>query len=100
DLVLPTALSPDYIVDSEPDEDDHEEDHEMDPTNYPSEDEEEEEHLALAISASDLLDSVSASEEIESFEEDEIALTPPSPSSPHHIILFSHTKLHRARISG
>ncbi|GJT02784.1 hypothetical protein Tco_0823953 [Tanacetum coccineum] len=88
DSVSPTAFSPDYIADSEPDEDDHEEDHKMDPTDYPSEDEEEEEHLALAIYASDLPDSIFASEEIESFEEDGTALTPPSPSSPHHIILF------------
>ncbi|GKB14344.1 hypothetical protein Tco_0848267, partial [Tanacetum coccineum] len=63
------------IADSDPIVDDFEEDPEMDPQDYPFEDKEEEEHLAPAIFASDLPESVSASEEIEPFEEDKTALT-------------------------
>ncbi|GKC43425.1 hypothetical protein Tco_1061147 [Tanacetum coccineum] len=82
----PIALSPGYVADSDPEED-PKEDSEDGPVDYPADggdgddddssddDEEEEEHLAL-------VDSVVAPE-IESFETDESAATPPSPSAYH-----------------
>ncbi|GJW89885.1 putative reverse transcriptase domain-containing protein [Tanacetum coccineum] len=101
------ALSPGYIVDSEPIEDGPEEDPKMDPVDYvadkeeeSSEDEEEEEeHLALTDSALYVPDSVSSTEEMEPFETDEFAATPPPPRSPQTVIPLSKTRLCRARIS-
>ncbi|GKB41562.1 putative reverse transcriptase domain-containing protein [Tanacetum coccineum] len=95
----PIALSLGYVVDSDP-EDDPEEDSEDGPVDYPadrgdgddddssdndeeeedSEEEEEEEHLAPADSiVAPVVDLVPSSEEIEPFETDESAATPPSP---------------------
>ncbi|GKF36498.1 hypothetical protein Tco_0113256, partial [Tanacetum coccineum] len=55
----PTAHSPDYVVNSEPTEDDPKEDPEEDLAYYPSkEEEEDEEPLALANSASPVPNSV------------------------------------------
>ncbi|GJW03460.1 hypothetical protein Tco_1562316 [Tanacetum coccineum] len=110
---LPTALSPGYIADSDPVED--EEDPEEDPADHPvdgrdnddnessddddddddvekyEEDKEEEEHLAPADpSAVPIDDLVSSSLEYKAFETDKSASTPLT--SPHHIILFSKTK--------
>nr|GFB52229.1 putative reverse transcriptase domain-containing protein [Tanacetum cinerariifolium] len=72
----PTALSPDYLADSELVEDDPKEDL----VDYPSEeeeeepsDDEEEEPLDLTLSASLVLDFVPSSEEIEPYEEGETA---------------------------
>ncbi|GKE09081.1 reverse transcriptase domain-containing protein [Tanacetum coccineum] len=77
----PTAHSPDYVVDSEPAEDDPKEDPEEDLAYYPSkEEEEDEEPLALANSASPVPNSVPSSEETEPFEEGETVTTPPSPT--------------------
>ncbi|GJU11726.1 hypothetical protein Tco_1134122 [Tanacetum coccineum] len=111
----PTALSPSYVVDSDP-----EEDPEEDPADYPADEgddddeenessedddndeekEDEEEHLApvnsVALPAIDLVPSV---EETEPFEIDESAPTPPPPPprSPRTKVPFSQTRLHRAR---
>nr|GEZ38802.1 hypothetical protein [Tanacetum cinerariifolium] len=107
----PTALSPGYVADSDPDED-LEEDH----TNYPAdgrdgvdepfsdEDEEafededddaEEEHLAPADSSVvPIVDPVSSAGDIEPFETDESAATPRSPQTK---VPFSQTRLRRAR---
>ncbi|GJZ75622.1 hypothetical protein Tco_0640087 [Tanacetum coccineum] len=102
----PTALSPAYIADFDP-EKDPEEDLEEDPADYladggdeeeesfrddaddededeasENEDEEEEEHLALADSSIvPVVDPVSSAEDTEAFETDESAPTPPSPRS-------------------
>ncbi|GJS13977.1 hypothetical protein Tco_0408449 [Tanacetum coccineum] len=70
--VSPTVLSPDYLADSKLMEEDSEEDPKEDPKEEPFE--EEEEPLALVVSASALLDSVSAYKETEPFEEDETLL--------------------------
>ncbi|GJV89522.1 hypothetical protein Tco_1533460 [Tanacetum coccineum] len=84
DDASPTALSPGYVADSDPEEDPKE-----DPTEYPSdgggddddeneEDKEEEEHLAPADStALHAVDHVSSAKDIEAFETDESAPTPP-----------------------
>ncbi|GJW79238.1 hypothetical protein Tco_0140920 [Tanacetum coccineum] len=74
----PTALSLDYLTDSEPVEDDPEEDPEEDLVDYPSK-EEEEEPLAPDLSASLVPDSVPSSQETERFEEGEIAATTKEP---------------------
>ncbi|GKC55307.1 hypothetical protein Tco_1078052, partial [Tanacetum coccineum] len=90
DDASPTALSPGYVADSDP-----EEDPEVDPTEYPAdggdddddddkddEDEDEEEHLASADStALHIVDPVSLAEDIKAFEMDESVPTPPSPRS-------------------
>ncbi|GKE44426.1 hypothetical protein Tco_1471710 [Tanacetum coccineum] len=88
--VSPTTLSPNYLVYSEPVEEDPEED----PEEEPSEEEEEEELLALADSPLTRLYTDLQSE----VEEDEVSSTPPSPTSHHHIIPLSQTGLYRARI--
>ncbi|GKC60085.1 hypothetical protein Tco_1087683 [Tanacetum coccineum] len=104
DDASPTALSPGYIVDSDPKED-LEEDPEKDPADgedkdddesfdddddddddddveEDKEDEEEEEHLApVDSSAVPTIDPVPLAEDIEAFETDESAPTPPSPRS-------------------
>ncbi|GKA41311.1 putative reverse transcriptase domain-containing protein [Tanacetum coccineum] len=95
----PTALSPGYIADSKPIEDDFEEDPEEDSADYPSKKDKEEEPLAPDDSASPASNSVPSSKETKVFEEDETAATPPSSSSPHHIIPLFETRLCRARIS-
>ncbi|GJZ06808.1 hypothetical protein Tco_0540601 [Tanacetum coccineum] len=56
----------------------------MDPVNYPS-DKEDEEPLALADSASPVLDYAPSYEETELFKTDETAATPPPPVSLHTI---------------
>nr|GEV69372.1 reverse transcriptase domain-containing protein [Tanacetum cinerariifolium] len=91
----PTTLSPDYLVDSEPVEDDPKEDPEEGLVDYPSEEEEDEkpseeeekeETLAPTLSVSPVLDSVPSSEETKPFEEGETTSIPPSPVSPHTIV--------------
>ncbi|GJR52934.1 hypothetical protein Tco_1403455, partial [Tanacetum coccineum] len=91
----PVALSPGYIADSDPVEDskdgpvDYPADGGDDDNDYSSNDDkeeeaskEEEEHLAPADSVvAPVVDHVSSSEEIEPFETDESAATPPSPSA-------------------
>nr|GEW56010.1 reverse transcriptase domain-containing protein [Tanacetum cinerariifolium] len=83
-----TVLSPGYSADYKPMENPEEE---------PSEEEEKEESLALAAFAPALADSTSPSKETEPFEEDEVAPTHPSPTSPYHIISFSHTRFRKAQ---
>ncbi|GKA62809.1 hypothetical protein Tco_0762328 [Tanacetum coccineum] len=95
DDASPIALSSGYVADSDPEEDPKE-----DPTEYPAngggdddddvdDDKEEEEHLALTDSTTlHAVDHVSSAKDIEAFEIDESAPTPPR--SP---------KLRRARIS-
>ncbi|GJS10520.1 putative reverse transcriptase domain-containing protein [Tanacetum coccineum] len=96
----PTALSPGYVVDSDPLEEDLEEDPEEDPADYPADggdDDEEEEHLAPADSAVlPTIDFVPSTEETELFKTDESAATPPPP--PLIIVPVSMTHLYRARI--
>ncbi|GJZ57592.1 hypothetical protein Tco_0613086 [Tanacetum coccineum] len=120
----PIALSPGYVADSDPFEEDPKDDPKEDPADYPSnggdddeeeersskdddddkeegeaseEDEEEEEHLALADSALlPAIDPVPLAEETKPFETDESAATPPPP--PHTIVPSSMTRHHRARI--
>ncbi|GJX02140.1 putative reverse transcriptase domain-containing protein [Tanacetum coccineum] len=105
----PTALSPGYVADSDPLEEDPKEDPEEDPAEYladggddddeeeessgddddeeedeaSEENEEEEEHLASADSTTlPAIDHVPSAEDIEEFETDESAPTPPPPRSP------------------
>ncbi|GKB94979.1 hypothetical protein Tco_0981116 [Tanacetum coccineum] len=108
----PTALSPGYVADSDP-EDDPEEDLEEDPADYPvdegddeeeeesseddDDDDEEEEHLAPADFTLHVIDSVPSAEETEPFETDESATTPPPPKSPRIVVPLSSTGLYRAR---
>nr|GEW40565.1 hypothetical protein [Tanacetum cinerariifolium] len=98
DNASPTTLSPGYVVDSDPKEDpvnggdDNDESFGDDFDDEDEEaskevDDEKEEHLALADSDRlPIVDPVPSAEDIEAFETDESALTPPSP------------KLRRARI--
>nr|GFB79503.1 hypothetical protein [Tanacetum cinerariifolium] len=59
---------------------------------------EEEEHLAPIDSvALPAIDSFLLVEEIEPFKTDESDLTPPPPRSPRTKVLFSQTRLHKAR---
>ncbi|GJS86604.1 hypothetical protein Tco_0769240 [Tanacetum coccineum] len=111
----PTALSPGYVADSDPDED-PEEDPEEDHVDYPSDggddddepsddddddtddedkeplededdDEEEEEHLALADSSVvPVIDPVPSARDTEAFEMDE---STPTPRSPQTKVLFA-----------
>ncbi|GJX85447.1 putative reverse transcriptase domain-containing protein, partial [Tanacetum coccineum] len=74
----PTTLSPRYIVDIEPTEEDFEEEEKES-----SDDDKEEEHLAPADSALYVPNSIPSSEETEPFETGESAATPPPPRSPH-----------------
>ncbi|GKE74004.1 hypothetical protein Tco_1536045, partial [Tanacetum coccineum] len=108
----PTALSPGYVVDSDPKED-PDEDPEEDPADYPAngedddeeesskddddDDEEEEEHLAPANSTLPAIDPVPLAEETEPFETDESAATPPPPRSPQTIVPLSMTGVRRVR---
>ncbi|GJW02443.1 hypothetical protein Tco_1561299 [Tanacetum coccineum] len=118
----PTALSPGYVADSDPDED-PEEDPEEDHADYPADggddddepsddddddtddedeepfededDDEEEEHLAPAdSSAIPVVDPVPSAGDTEAFETDESA---PTPRSPQIRIPFAQTRLRRAR---
>ncbi|GJW96484.1 hypothetical protein Tco_0178292, partial [Tanacetum coccineum] len=114
----PTALSPGYVANSNPDEDpkeDPKEDHadypadgvdgndepsndDDDEDEEPSEDEdddEEEEHLAPAdFSVTPIVDLVPSAGDTEAFEIDESA---PTPRSPQIRVPFSQTRLHRTR---
>ncbi|GKC54361.1 hypothetical protein Tco_1077106, partial [Tanacetum coccineum] len=100
--VSPTALSPGYVADSDPSEEDPKEDPEEDPIEYPAdgrddddddndydyedndeEDKEEEERLALADSTIlPAIDHVPLAKDTKAFETDESAPTPPIPSPP------------------
>ncbi|GKD95876.1 hypothetical protein Tco_1379773 [Tanacetum coccineum] len=121
----PTALSPGYVADSDPLEEDPEEDPKEDPADYPADegydekeeeessedddnddeeeaseedDDDEEEHLAPADSAAlPAIDFVPSVEETEPFETDKSAATPPPP--PCAVVPLSMTRLHRARIT-
>nr|GEX51276.1 hypothetical protein [Tanacetum cinerariifolium] len=101
---LPTTLSLGYIAKSFPIEDGPEDDLEIDPVDYPSDEEEEEsfeeeeeEPLALALSASPVLDSVPSYEETEPFEEGETVATLPPPVSLHTTVPLSQTGVRKAR---
>ncbi|GKB56319.1 hypothetical protein Tco_0912505, partial [Tanacetum coccineum] len=61
-------------------------------------DDEEEEYLALADSALPAIDPVPLVEEMEPFETDESAATPPPPRSPHIVVPLSSTGLRRTRM--
>ncbi|GJY81200.1 hypothetical protein Tco_0493951 [Tanacetum coccineum] len=115
----PTALSPGYMTDSDPNED-PEEDPEEDHTDYPADggdgddepfddddtndeelfededdDEEEEEHLAPAdSSAIPIVDPVPSARYTKAFETDESV---PTPRSPQTKVPFGQTPLRRAR---
>ncbi|GKE64973.1 hypothetical protein Tco_1519134 [Tanacetum coccineum] len=120
----PTALSPGYVADSDPDED-PEEDPEEDHADYPADggdgkdepfdddddddtddedeepfeddddNEEEEEHLALAdSSAVPVVDHVPSAGDTEAFKMDESA---PTPRSPQTKVSFAQTRLRRAQ---
>ncbi|GJS79049.1 putative reverse transcriptase domain-containing protein [Tanacetum coccineum] len=120
----PTALSPGYVADSDPDED-PEEDPEEDHADFPADggdgndepfdddddddtddedeepfededdDEEEEEHLAPAdSSAIPIIDPVPSAGDTEAFETDESA---PTPRLPQTKVPFAQTRLYRAR---
>nr|GFC70901.1 hypothetical protein [Tanacetum cinerariifolium] len=83
DDALLTALSPGYVVDSGPSEEDPEENLEKDPTDGwddDDDDDKKEEHLALADSITLLaIDPVPSAKDTEAFEIDESASTPLSP---------------------
>ncbi|GKC32241.1 hypothetical protein Tco_1039535, partial [Tanacetum coccineum] len=104
----PTALSPGYVVDSDPEEDPKEEHADYpadggddddkpsdnDDTNDEDDDEEEEEHLALADSSGiPVIDLISSVGDTKAFETDESALTP---RSPQIRVPFAQTRLRRA----
>ncbi|GKE52088.1 hypothetical protein Tco_1487244 [Tanacetum coccineum] len=107
----PTALSPGYVADSDPDED-PEEDPEEDHADYPADgddtddedeepfededdDEEEEEHLAPTdSSAVPVVDPILSAGDTEAFKTDESA---PTPRSPQTKVPFAQTRLRRAR---
>nr|GEW66650.1 hypothetical protein [Tanacetum cinerariifolium] len=120
----PAALSPGYIVDSDPSEKDSEEGPEKDPVDYPTdggdddkdeeesfedddeeddevseEDEEkEEEHLAPTdLATLPVINLVPSAEKTKLFETDESAPTPPPPRSPQTRVSFYQTHLRRAR---
>ncbi|GKG03669.1 hypothetical protein Tco_0311305 [Tanacetum coccineum] len=82
----PSALSPGYIVESDPEED-PEEDSKEDliayaaDANNDKEDDEEEEHLALVVALS-VVDPIFSAEETDPFETNKSAATPPPPP-PH-----------------
>nr|GEW80601.1 putative reverse transcriptase domain-containing protein [Tanacetum cinerariifolium] len=95
-----TALSLGYVADSNLDED-QDEDPEEDHTDYPANEgmdedgDKKEEHPALADpSAIHVVDPVSSAEDTKAFETDE---STPTPRSPQTHVLFSHTRLCRAR---
>ncbi|GJR18551.1 hypothetical protein Tco_0967078 [Tanacetum coccineum] len=121
---LPTALSPSYVANFDPSNEDLEED----PADYPAdrgdndeekeesskddddeeeeeeeevfeaEEEEEEENLAPAdYNALPVIDLVPSAKETEPFETDESAPTPPPSRSPRTKVPFSQTRLCRAR---
>ncbi|GJR03988.1 hypothetical protein Tco_0526972 [Tanacetum coccineum] len=126
DDASPTALSPGYKVDSDPEEDpneDPEEDHADYPTNGGDGDDESfddddddddvddndeeafedkdddkgEEHLAPAdSSAVPVVDPVPSVRDTQVFETDESAPTPPSPRSPQIVVPLSQTRLRMA----
>ncbi|GKF79043.1 hypothetical protein Tco_0234611, partial [Tanacetum coccineum] len=99
----PTALSPGYVADSDPEEDSKEEhadyptdggdvddndndddDDTNDKDEEPLEEEEEEEHLASADPSNvPVVDPVPSAEDTEALETDEPVPTPPSPSAYH-----------------
>ncbi|GKA06295.1 retrovirus-related pol polyprotein from transposon TNT 1-94 [Tanacetum coccineum] len=88
DDASPTALSPSYVADFDPSEEDPEENLEEYPAEHPAnrgdddeeEDEEEEEHLASADSTTlPTIDPILSTEDTEAFETDESAPTPPLP---------------------
>ncbi|GJW12821.1 hypothetical protein Tco_1578648 [Tanacetum coccineum] len=93
----PTADSPGYILESDPErdpEEDDEEDPDEDPADYPADrrddddddEEEEDENLAPAdytVVALPAVDNVPSEEETEPFETDECVATPPSPLIPY-----------------
>ncbi|GKG13254.1 hypothetical protein Tco_0350214, partial [Tanacetum coccineum] len=127
DDASPTALSPCYVADSDPEEDPKEgleEDH----ADYPADggdgddesfddgdddddaddedeeafededDDEEEEHLAPAeSSAVPVIDPIPSAGDIKVFKTDESAPTPPSPISPQIVVPLSQTQLRKAR---
>ncbi|GKB83046.1 hypothetical protein Tco_0949941 [Tanacetum coccineum] len=85
----PSALSPGYIVKSDPKED-PKEDSEEDTIDYAAdadndkEDEEDEEHLALVVALS-VVDPIFFVEETEPFETNESAATPPPPPPAYQV---------------
>ncbi|GJV22911.1 hypothetical protein Tco_1375606 [Tanacetum coccineum] len=87
----PTALSPGYIADFDPEED--EEDPEEDPADHPVDGGDNDDNE----SSDDDDDDDDVVKDTEAFETDESASTPPT--SPHHIILFSKTKSRTVRMS-
>ncbi|GKG33276.1 hypothetical protein Tco_0430786, partial [Tanacetum coccineum] len=118
---LPTALSPGYVADFDPeegpdedhadypadggdgdddpsendDEDDDADDEDEEASEDEDDDEEEEEHLAPAdSSAIPVVDPVLSAGDTEAFETNESA---PTPRSPQIIVPPSHTRLRRAR---
>ncbi|GJY46633.1 hypothetical protein Tco_0435696 [Tanacetum coccineum] len=90
----------DYPADGGDDDEEEEESSEDDDDDEEEEgdEDEEEEHLAPADStALPVIDLVLSAEETEPFEIDESAPTPPPPRSPRTKVLFSQTRLRRAR---
>ncbi|GJX02442.1 hypothetical protein Tco_0186355 [Tanacetum coccineum] len=117
----PTALSPGYVADSDPeedpeedhagypadrgdgdddpsdddDDDDDTDDEDEEPFEDEDDDEEEEEHLALADSSDvPVVDPVPSARDTKAFETDESA---PTPRSPQTKVPFAQTRLRRTR---
>ncbi|GJQ99231.1 hypothetical protein Tco_0522216 [Tanacetum coccineum] len=110
----PTALSPGYVADSDPDKDPEEDhtyypadggdgddndddtdDEDEEPFEDEDDDKEEEEHLAPTDSSTvPAVDPVPSAEDTEAFETDESA---PTPRSPQTKVPFAQTRLCRAR---
>ncbi|GJV29232.1 hypothetical protein Tco_1385680 [Tanacetum coccineum] len=93
----PTALSPGYVADSDPLEEDPEED----PANEGDDDDEEEESFKddEEQEASKDEDEDEEEEEIKPFETDESTTTPPPPRSPQTIVPSSMTRLLKSCIT-
>ncbi|GJY83763.1 hypothetical protein Tco_0497139 [Tanacetum coccineum] len=112
------ALSSGYVADSDPSEEDPEKDHVEYPANggdnddeeeesfegdeedeaSEEEEDEEEEHLAPTdFTTLPAIDPVPSAKDIEAFETDESAPTPPPPRSPRIKVPFAQTHLRRAR---
>ncbi|GJY36644.1 hypothetical protein Tco_0422022 [Tanacetum coccineum] len=75
----PTALSPGYGDDDDDDDDDDESDGEEEEESSEDDNDEEEEHLAPPDSALPAIDPVPSAGDIEAFETDDSAATPPPP---------------------
>ncbi|GJV78621.1 hypothetical protein Tco_1514491 [Tanacetum coccineum] len=101
----PTALSPGYVADSDPLEEDPKEDPEEDPADYPADGRDDDDDDEESSKDDDNEEEDEASEEDEDEEEEHLAPAdfaaatppPPPPRSPQTRVSFSQTRLRRAQ---